>query len=74
MKSGLVMNMFILAAFKKFGGAPADLLGLFTGVPGARAWRRTLATRAVARGAGIEVVRDALGMLASGALLPQIVQ
>ena len=50
------------------------MLGLFTGVPGARAWRRTLATRAVARGAGIEVVRDALGMLASGALLPQIVQ
>ena len=50
------------------------MLGLFTGVPGARAWRRTLATRAVARGAGIEVVRDALGMLASGALLPQIIQ
>jgi glutamate carboxypeptidase len=31
MKAGLVMNMFILAAFKQFGGAPADLLGLFTG-------------------------------------------
>lgn len=31
MKAGLVMNMFVLAAFKRFGGAPADLLGLFTG-------------------------------------------
>ena len=31
MKAGLVMNMFVLAAFKQFGGAPADLLGLFTG-------------------------------------------
>ncbi len=41
------------------------MLGLFTGLPGARAWRRTLATRAVVRGAGVEVVRDALAMLAS---------
>ncbi len=31
MKAGLVMNCFILAAFAKFGGAPAPLLGLFTG-------------------------------------------
>ncbi len=31
MKAGLVMNMFVLAAFKKFGGAPGPLLGLFTG-------------------------------------------
>ena len=31
MKSGLVMNMFVLAAFRKFGGAPGPLLGLFTG-------------------------------------------
>ena len=31
MKAGLVMNMFVLAAFKRFGGAPAPLLGLFTG-------------------------------------------
>ena len=34
------------------------MLGLFTGMPGARAWRRHLATEAVKRGAGIEVVRD----------------
>ena len=31
MKAGLVMNAFILAAFRRFGGAPAPLLGLFTG-------------------------------------------
>lgn len=30
MKAGLVMNAFVLAAFKKFGGAPAPLVGLFT--------------------------------------------
>jgi glutamate carboxypeptidase len=31
MKAGLVMNMFLLAAFAKFGGAPGPLVGLFTG-------------------------------------------
>ncbi len=31
MKAGLVMNAFILAAFRKFGGAPGPLVGLFTG-------------------------------------------
>jgi len=31
MKSGLVMNAFILAAFAKFGGPPAPVIGLFTG-------------------------------------------
>src|SRR3954468_20625698 len=31
MKAGLVMNCFILAAFHRFGGSPAPLLGLFTG-------------------------------------------
>jgi glutamate carboxypeptidase len=31
MKAGLVMNMFVLAAFRKFGGAPGPLIGLFTG-------------------------------------------
>src|SRR5499427_6319770 len=30
MKGGLVMNAFVLAAFKRFGGAPAPLVGLFT--------------------------------------------
>src|SRR3954453_17075502 len=31
MKAGLVMNCFVLAAFHKFGGAPAPMVGLFTG-------------------------------------------
>ena len=31
MKAGLVMNAFILAAFKTCGGSPAPLVGLFTG-------------------------------------------
>ena len=30
MKSGLVMNAFVLAAMKRFGGAPAPLVGLIT--------------------------------------------
>jgi glutamate carboxypeptidase len=30
MKAGLVMNCFVLAAFKQFGGAPAPLAGLIT--------------------------------------------
>jgi len=30
MKAGLVMNAFVLAAFKKFGGSPAPLVALFT--------------------------------------------
>jgi glutamate carboxypeptidase len=30
MKGGLVMNAFVLAAFKRFGGAPAPLAGLVT--------------------------------------------
>ncbi len=31
MKAGLVMNCFVLAAVKKFGGAPATVQALFTG-------------------------------------------
>ena len=30
MKAGLVINAFVLAAFKRFGGAPAPLAGLIT--------------------------------------------
>ena len=36
------------------------LLGLFGGLPGARAWRRHLATEAPKRSAGLAIVRDAL--------------
>ncbi len=31
MKAGLVMNLFVLAAFARFGGAPGPLVALFTG-------------------------------------------
>ena len=36
------------------------MLGLFNGLPGARAWRRHLATEGVKPGAGLAVIRDAL--------------
>ncbi len=39
------------------------ILGLFQGVPGARAFRRHIATQAVKPGAGIAVLRDALGLV-----------
>jgi tRNA-dihydrouridine synthase A len=40
------------------------MLGLFRGVPGARAFRRHLATEAVKPGAGIEVLLEALALVA----------
>jgi tRNA-dihydrouridine synthase A len=42
------------------------VLGLFNGVPGARAFRRHLATNAVKPGAGTEVIADALAFLPPG--------
>jgi tRNA-dihydrouridine synthase A len=39
------------------------LLGLFQGVPGARAFRRHLATEGVRAGAGIEVLREAFALV-----------
>ncbi|MGL4325354.1 MAG: tRNA dihydrouridine(20/20a) synthase DusA [Beijerinckiaceae bacterium] len=53
-----------MAAHLRRGGRLSHItrhmLGLFAGQPGARAFRRTLATRSVIDGAGVEVVRDAL--------------
>lgn len=43
------------------------ILGLFRAVPGARAFRRHLSTRAVKPGAGIGVLREALAMLVDSA-------
>ena len=43
------------------------MLGLFTGVPGARPFRRHLATAAGRPGAGAEVLREALALVADGA-------
>jgi len=39
------------------------ILGLFNGLPGARAWRRHLSEGAHREGAGIEVIRDALDQI-----------
>ena len=36
------------------------MLGLFTGRPGARAYRRHLATEAIKPGAGLQTLRDAV--------------
>jgi tRNA-dihydrouridine synthase A len=47
------------------------LLGLFTGMPGARAWRRHLATYAVKSGAGLEIVRQAAALVHPSASLNQ---
>jgi len=53
-----------IAAHLKGGGrlhqVTRHMLGLFAGVPGARAWRRVLSERASATGAGLEVLRAAL--------------
>jgi tRNA-dihydrouridine synthase A len=43
------------------------MLGLFAGRPGARAWRQKLAMLAPARGAGVEVLRDAMAQVARDA-------
>jgi len=40
------------------------LLGLFNGLPGARAWRRQLTENAIKSGAGLDVVREALTFVA----------
>lgn len=53
-----------IAAHVQAGGRLHDItrhmLGLFGGRPGARAYRRTLATEALVPGAGLEVVRQAV--------------
>jgi tRNA-dihydrouridine synthase A len=40
------------------------ILGLFQGVPGARAFRRHVSTQAVKPGAGVEVLREAMSLVA----------
>lgn len=48
------------------------ILGLFQGIPGARAWRRVLSERAWRHGAGVEVVEAALERVAETDRAPQI--
>ena len=47
----------------KLSAMTRHLLGLFHAVPGARAFRRHLATHAVKPGAGIAVLREAVGLV-----------
>jgi tRNA-dihydrouridine synthase A len=56
-----------VAADVRLNSIVRHMLGLFTGVPGARAFRRHLATAAVRPGAGAEVLREALALVADGA-------
>ena len=49
-----------LAAGTELKHMTRHLLGLYSGQPGARAWRRTLSEHSHRRGAGIEVIDEAL--------------
>ncbi len=61
-----------LARGTKLHAITRHVLGLFHGVPGARAFRRHLATEAVRPGAGVATFRDALAA-GGGALMPSSV-
>jgi tRNA-dihydrouridine synthase A len=52
-----------LAAGTRLHGITRHMLGLFTGVPGARAFRRHLSEEGVKSGAGIAVLREALDLV-----------
>ena len=53
-----------LAGGTRLAAITRHILGLFRGVPGARAFRRHLSTNAVKGGAGIEVLIEALALVA----------
>jgi tRNA-dihydrouridine synthase A len=55
-----------LARGTRLNAMTRHLLGLFRGVPGARAFRRYLATEAVKPGAGIATLRAALALVRAG--------
>ena len=62
-----------LAHGTRLSSITRHMLGLFRGVPGARAFRRVLATEAVKPGAGVEVLAEALAQVVdSGADLAHI--
>jgi tRNA-dihydrouridine synthase A len=52
-----------LAEGARLHGWTRHMMGLFAGRPGARAFRRHLATEAVKPGAGLEVLREAVAMV-----------
>jgi len=53
-----------LARGTRLADMTRHMLGLFAGMPGARAFRRHLATEAVKKGAGLEVLRAAIDLVA----------
>jgi tRNA-dihydrouridine synthase A len=52
-----------LAEGMRLADMTRHILGLFAGMPSARLWRRHLSTEAPKRGAGIDVVKDALAFV-----------
>ena len=64
-EEAVVQALLPYVAERLAGGAPLNtltrhILGLFNGLPGARAWRRHLSTEAHKPGAGPEVIEAAL--------------
>ena len=49
-----------LEAGERLGGIVRHMIGLFAGMPGARAWRRHISENAHRAGAGVDVLREAL--------------
>jgi tRNA-dihydrouridine synthase A len=49
-----------LAQGVRLGSITRHMVGLFAGMPGARAWRRTISEHAYRDGAGVEVIANAL--------------
>src|SRR5262249_14462600 len=54
-----------LARGTRLHAVPRHVLGLFNGMPGARAFRRHLACYATGPGAGVEVIAEALSFLSA---------
>jgi tRNA-dihydrouridine synthase A len=53
-----------LAEGVRLSAMTRHVLGLYLGCPNARRWRRQLSERACARGAGVEVIREAMQLVA----------
>jgi tRNA-dihydrouridine synthase A len=67
-RAEVILNYLPYIEAQMAEGAPLiamtrHILGLFNGVPGARAWRRYLSENATRPGAGVEVVREALALM-----------
>jgi tRNA-dihydrouridine synthase A len=49
-----------IRAGERLGRITRHMVGLFSGMPGARAWRRYLSENAFREGAGVEAINEAL--------------